>query len=258
MKSHDKLTVVEMGPDRLSVKRWLLVYALYLAALLVPTAILLRDLNGPWRALFAHPGEFTAAGEQALKVLLFAIYISLACTFLPLPTGWLAAALATRDVGLSQNVWMATALVASVGAAGSVVANLHDYHLFTWVLRHRRIAQIRRTHLYRRAAKWFSRRPFALLVAFNVLPIPIDVVRMLAATYRYPLRRFAAANFIGRWFRYAILAFVTFELGSHGWVAVLTLLAAAVILGVARAVQGIRREPAASGGAPRGSVGGID
>ncbi len=258
MESHEELTIAEMGPDGLSVKRWLLVYALYLAALLVPTAILLRDLDGPWQALFAHPGEFTAVGEQALKLLVFAIYVSLACTFLPLPTGWLAAALATRDVGLTQNVWITTALVASIGAAGSVVANLHDYHLFTWVLRHRRIAQIRRTHLYHRAVQWFSRRPFSLLVAFNVLPIPIDVVRMLAATYRYPLRRFTAANFIGRWFRYAILAFVTFELGSYGWVAVLTLLAAAVILGVARAVQGIRRGPVASGGAPTGPVGGIE
>ena len=105
------------------------------------------------------------------------------------------------------------------------------------MLRHRHLAGIRTTRLHQRAARWFSRRPFALLVIFNVLPVPIDVVRMLSATCRYPLRQFAAANFLGRWLRYAVLAFVAFALGRHGWIAVAALLATAVVLGGGRAAR---------------------
>ena len=217
----EKVAVLPDGSDQLSVRRWLLLYAAWLGALVVPAAILLSDLPGEWRALFLRPADFTAPSEQVLKLLIFAAYVSVSCTFLPLPTGWIAAALATRAVALSQNVWITTALVASFGAAGSTVANLHDYHVFTWMLRHRGIARVRTTKLHLRAARWFRGQPFALLVAFNILPIPIDVVRMLSATCRYPLRRFAAANFVGRWIRYAVLAFVTFQLGSRGRVAVI-------------------------------------
>jgi len=227
-------------PDRLSMKRWLVVYAAYLLALVVSGAILLERLEGPWRAFFLRPGDFTTPDEQALKLLIFAIYVSAACTFLPLPTGWLVAALATRDVALSQNVFLTTFLVASIGAAGSMVANVHDYHLFTWMLRHHRIARIRTSKVYQRAARWFDRRPFALLVIFNVLPIPIDLVRMLSATCRYPLRQFVAANFIGRWIRYAVLAFVTFQLGPHGPTAVITLLVGTILFGLVKLFRRIR------------------
>jgi len=237
-KTLEKVIAATQAPDRLSVRRWLVLYATYLLALAVPTAIMLGDLAEPWRALFLRPYEFAAPQQQVLKLFIFGIYISLACTFLPLPTGWLVAGLATRHVALSQHALVTMALVASVGAAASTVANLHDYHMFTWILRHKRLANVRATRLHRRAARWFGRRPFALLVIFNVLPIPIDVVRMLSATCRYPLRRFAAANFIGRWIRYAVLAFVAFELGGRGWIAVLFLLATAILLW---AYQGLRR-----------------
>lgn len=241
------LEAVADGPDGLSLKRWLAVYIAWLAALAVPAAVLLGDLPAEWRALFLRPADFTAPAEQVLKLLIFAIYVSLACTFVPLPTGWIVAALATRSVALSESVWITTALVAGVGAAGSTLANLHDYHMFTWMLRHRRIARVRATRLHRRARRWFDRRPFSLLVAFNILPIPIDFVRMLAATCRYGLWPFAAANFIGRWVRYAVLAVVTFQLGRRGPVAVVALLAAAVALGLARLAQQIATRRAESG-----------
>lgn len=247
----EKVAVLREVSDQLSVKRWLLVYAAWLGALVVPAGVLLSGLPGEWRALFLRPGDFTAPSEQVLKLLIFATYVSVSCTFLPLPTGWIVAALATRAVALSQNVWITTALVAGFGAAGSTMANLHDYHVFTWMLRHRRIGRVRTTKLHLRAARWFARQPFALLVAFNILPIPIDVVRMLSATCRYSLRPFVAANFVGRWIRYAVLAFVTFQLGPRGGMAVIALLAGAVVLGLTRFIQQIRhgREGAGDGAA---------
>jgi len=233
--------------DRLSVRRWLVVFAAYLAVLAVPAAILLVRLGVPWQRLFIDPGAFTDPTAQVLKLLIFAVYISLCTTFLPLPTGWLVAALATRTVALHPSLVVTTALVATVGAAASTMANVLDFHLFTWILRLRRVASVRRTRLYARAAAWFARRPFAILVIFNVIPIPVDVIRMLAATARYGLRPFAAANFIGRWIRYAVLAAVAAIVpAGHDWIPVVALLAAAVVLGAGRVVGDLLRRRRAS------------
>jgi membrane protein YqaA with SNARE-associated domain len=222
-----------VAPDGLSVRRWLAAYTAYLLALAVPVIVLLAQLGDRWREPFTQPRQFFAAPtHHPLKLLVYAIYVSISCTIVPLPTGWLVAALAMRQVALSDSLWTTTVVVASIGATGSMIANLHDYYMFTWVLRHRRIARIRQTRIYRRAERWFAGRPFALLVAFNVLPIPIDVVRMMAATYRYPRRPFAAANFIGRWIRYAAIAAVTFKMGPRGWWMVVALLVVAIVLAV--------------------------
>lgn len=231
MERTEPVAEATVVPDRLSVKHWLAAYATYLLALAVPVVVLLAQLGERWREPFTQPRQFFAAPNHLiLKLLVYAIYVSISCTIVPLPTGWLVAALAMRQMALSDSLWTTTVVVASIGAAGSMIANLHDYYMFTWVLRHRRIARIRQTKIYHRAEGWFAGRPFALLVAFNVLPIPIDVVRMLAATYRYPRRLFATANFIGRWIRYAAIAAITFKMGPRGWWMVVALLAVAVVL----------------------------
>ena len=212
------------------MKHWLAVYIAWLMALVASASVMLSWLGVSWRGFLDDPRGVTTEAGPALKLLIFAIYISLACTFFPLPTGWIVSILATPQVGLSDSLIITTLLVASVGALASTVANLHDFHLFTLVLRHKGVARLRGTKLYNRAARWFGQRPFALLVIFNILPIPIDVLRMLAATYRYPLRPFAAANFIGRWIRYAVIAAGTFVMGERGWIVAAALLAVAIIL----------------------------
>jgi len=203
----------------------------------VAAAVLLAGAGSNWRAFFSDPAGVTRDADAAPKLLLFGAYISVCCTFLPLPANAMVSAVSIQQFAPCPGSLLATtALVATVGAWASMMANLLDFHLFTLMLRSRRVARIRRTRLYARSARWFARQPFAILVVFNVLPIPIDVVRMLAATYRYPLGRFAAANFIGRWVRYAVLAAVTFSLGSQGWVAVVALLAVAAVLAAGKLV----------------------
>ena len=136
--------------------------------------------------------------DPAVKLLIFGIYISLCCTFLPLPTTPIVAALATREAAVTGELWSTVVLVGVVCAAASTIANLNDYHIFTWMLRSRQVAGVRRTRMYACAARWFARSPFVILVIFNIAPIPVDVIRMLAATHRYPRVPFAAANFVGK------------------------------------------------------------
>jgi len=127
----------------------------------------------------------------------YLLYMSLACTFFPLNTLWIV-------------LWMSTMFpawsVALLGAAGTSIANLNDYYLLSYFFEFDRVKRIREKRMYRRARAWFDRSPFLTLTTFSFLPIPVDVVRLLAISRRYSRVRFTVASFLGRAPRYYILA----------------------------------------------------
>ena len=82
---------------------------------------------------------------------------------------------------------------------------------------------------------WSTRLGLNVTSRFKrIIPIPVDVVRMLATTYRYGRAPFAAANFVGRFLRYAVIAAVTYALADGGKWAVAALLALAVVLALGK------------------------
>ncbi len=235
-------TLVPANPpaDTVSVLRWFLFYIVGFIAAVMAVILLLGERGWQGEASMSGVAEAMRQMPPAAKLLVFAMYASVCTTFLPLPTGAVVAAMATREAAVAGSLAGTTLLVATVGALASTVANLNDYHLFTWILRSRHVAKVRHTKVYDTSAKWFSRSPFFLLAVFNVMPIPVDVIRLLAITYRYPRVKFAAANFAGRFIRYGVIAGVTYWLSSWrtdaGWIAVLVLLGVAVTLGLSRAI----------------------
>jgi len=205
--------------ERLSLTSWF-----------VPFGLLLALVGGVYLA----GGEGSTAAGLAM---LFG-YLSLACTFLPLPTAWIviwAAAPAAKG-GLGLDPW----IVASVGAAGTAVANMHDYYLLTVLYRYRPVRRIRMTRLYRRFAAWYNRAPFGTLAAASFLPIPVDVVRLLAISEGYHRGKFALGSLVGRWPRYLLFAILAdaFELG---WQWVVGVLGATVCLGLWRGLPPLVR-----------------
>jgi len=236
--------------DGISVTRWFLAYALALGVAGGVLALLLQGRPWTWTWSPQEIATQLKGMTPAVKLLIFGAYISLCCTFLPLPTTAIVAAVATRQAAVTGELWTTVAAVAIVGAAASTVANLHDYHLFTLALRHHHVKRLRHTRLYDASARWFARSPFMILVIFNIIPIPIDVVRMLAVTYRYPRRPFAGANFVGRFVRYAVVAFVVFN-WNLGWIAVVALLALAIVLALVKVVPHAVSNIMARGGPKR-------
>ncbi len=236
-------------PDDVSVRHWFALYGVFFVALVLPLAIFLSRQEWTWNDWLSRPAETFNQTSPIIKLLGFTLYASMCCTFLPLPTGWIVAGVATREAavaaGVSDSVLVVALLTASligaVGAIGSTMANLNDYHLFTWMLRHHRIAAVRTSRRYQSAARWFSRSPFFLVFVFNVIPVPVDVVRMLATTCRYGRIEFAAANFLGRFVRYAVIAFATYW-WDLGWVAPVALLGVAAVFGVVRVGPGLVRK----------------
>ena len=246
-------TTEELAPrsehDGISVVRWFSFYAVLLAATGVWLVVLLIGQTGVSLDSWAQFKNSLPEMSQAVKLLTFGIYVSLGCTFLPLPVNWIVAAVATRTVAVGTGMWDTVLLVGAVGAAASTVANLNDYHLFTWMLRIHHVAKVRHTRIYAIAARWFDKSPFFLVVVFNILPIPVDVVRMLAASHRYPRVPFAAANFIGRLIRYGAIAYLVYYFELSVETAMLIMLALAVAMLLAKGLPRLwspKNSPAAS------------
>jgi len=250
IEAHDGVLLVHpdsAGKD-VSLIRWFGPMVLWVAVLFVLMRV---DLLG------------LGAGELGFRVRLIVfllLYLSLACTFLPLPTTPVICWAATATLGLSVlpgtaqrivtaimggpllvNVGLAADpmtrvwLIAGFGALGTLIANVNDYYLLTAILRHRKVAAVRNTRLYRAAVRWFSRAPWATVGAFSLIPVPVDVIRLLAITFRYPRWRFATASYAGRFVRYFLFAFAIAKLDkqpAEQWFVVLGITALVVGLGL--------------------------
>jgi len=231
--------------DKLSLRRWAAVFITYLLILGVPSLWMLGQLGQPWQHLFTQPGMFQETSQQVLKLMLLALYLSICGAFVPLPACWLIAAISTREVGLASNLPTTVLLVATTGALASMMANLNDYHIFTLMLRHRRVAAVRQTRLVSYATRWFGRSPFMLLYLFNLVPVPVDIARPLAATAQYPLTPFAAGNFLGRFTRYALLAAIAYETSISAFGATVVMLGVAIVIVTSRGVVSLFRRAGA-------------
>jgi membrane protein YqaA with SNARE-associated domain len=245
--------VLLVHPDsvgkNISLIRWFVPMAIGLAMLFV---LMRTDLFG----LGAGP-----LGFRVRLVMFLMLYLSLACTFIPLPTTpvicWAATAtlafgegrwgnLPGRILKAIMGIWIdktpladeamaRVLLIAALGALATTVANLNEYHILTAILRHRKVAAVRNTRLYRAAIRWFNWAPWATICAFSMLPLPVDAVRLLSITFRYPRWRFVTAGYVGRFVRYFLLAFVVAKLDSQPaeqWFVVLGITALVVGLGL--------------------------
>ena len=233
---------LQYPPDNVSAGRWFAFYALCLVGAGAALAVLISRQEWSWQAWRDDFWGQLAATSPAVKLIIFGVYISLCCTFLPMNTSAVVAAVAMQDTAVCSGATATTLVVAAVGGIASCIANLNDYHLFTLLLRHHKLARVRNTRLYNALASWFAKSPFAILVIFNITPIPIAIIRILATIYRYPRTRFALANFIGRFIRYGLIAYVTYRLGKQGWIAPVSLLGLAAILAAAKIISSALRK----------------
>ena len=167
-------------------------------------------------------------GVETLTQLL--LYTSIACTFCPLPTAWIV-------------LWAARTVdpfaVALTAALGTCIANLHDYYIVNALFSFGRVQKVRQSRFHDDAVRWFHRAPFLTLTAASLLPLPIDFVRMLAISAGYPRRKYVLATFAGRFPRYLVLAYLSWQLQLSNR-AIVAVLAVTVVVGLAKAAQHAR------------------
>jgi len=235
----------DAGIGRVSLRVWFCLFLIWMTSL----TVLAR-----WGLVRYEQGWL--AGERVWLLAVYAFYLSLCCTFVPLPTTWIVMLAACDTVGLVDSAWLRVLIVASVGALATCMANLNEYHIASFLLGFGWAGKVRRTRLYIRAAEWFAVAPFAVVALFGFLPIPVDVVRWLAIACRYPRVRYAGAYYVGRWPRYALLAAATTSLRLELWHIVLVQ-ALLVLAALARIGAGVlrRRRRAGPGSRPEPSSG---
>ena len=150
---------------------------------------------------FAKPG-LTVPNSPSILFDYF-LYMCVACQFFPIPT--------LPPIAFAAKVFHPV-LVAAIGSVGTCIANLNDYAILGWLFRHRRVKKVRDISAYRKLLNFFDRYAFLTLSAAAFLPIPIDVIRMLAISRAYTYWKYILATFVGRLPRYLILAYVGKEL----------------------------------------------
>lgn len=234
--------------DRINLRYWFLGFVLFLAVLtgiarmgLADTARGVEEVSGylwPWA--------------------LYLFYMSLCCTFFPAPTTWLVLLMASPILSVFPQSFQANRLyaletvliVAAIGALGTTLANLNEYHIFTFLLRFGKTKKFQNTRFYQKACRWFTLSPFTLMTLMSFLPIPVDVVRWLAISNRYRRDHYAYASFLGRFLRYSFIAAAatTLQIGGWGIIAVQGALIGLVLLRyVPKLLAASRSEP---GGEP--------
>ena len=181
--------------------------------------------------MFARYEAGDAAALAPWLLALAVFYVSLCNTLLPLPTSWVFLLLASDDLMLFESAWLRVATVAVLGSTATMMANLNEYHIFGYFLRAKLGDRIRRTHVYRWAIRWFDASPFQTLMLIAFIPVPVDFVRWLAILRRYRRWRFAAAYWLGRLPRYALLAGVSVALRLSTWEIILIQLGIVAVLG---------------------------
>lgn len=112
--------------------------------------------------------------------------------------------------GKFADIW----ITAAAATAGTVVAGYMDHTVFTPLLNLEGRQAYREHGLYRKAAGFFERWPFATLAVAGFSPIPFWPFKFLTFSVHYPLRRYLAALVAGRFPRYVILAWLGLSLGD--------------------------------------------
>jgi membrane protein YqaA with SNARE-associated domain len=180
----------------------------------------LLTLAASLAALFAASFLMPPAARALAR---FFAYMSLASNTIPLPATPLVIYMGR------EYHWVAVALL---GGAATTLANLLDYEIFSSVFKTKLLRKIKESEHSQASIRAFSRVAFPTLAAVNFILFTWDLVRLVAIAAKYPRVKYAAATFIGRTGRYAILAvageFFEPPLWAIGVVAVLLALPALI------------------------------
>lgn len=107
--------------------------------------------------------------------------------------------------------------VALAATIGTVAVSFADYALIEAAMRHPKISGAREKRLFQWAVRWMQRYPFAIIVLFSLVPLPVYVVRVLAPASGYPVGRYVAAQIVGRFPRFFLLAWIGHTIMLPGW-----------------------------------------
>ncbi len=132
------------------------------------------------------------------KLAGYFIYMSLACTIIPLPTP-------PYVIGMGKI--FDPEIIALVGAFGNLISAFFEYYFLTWLFSTTELQQkIEANKYFQRFVQFFNRSAFSCIIFTSFSPIPLDPFYLTAILTRYSLVKYLLALFIGKSLRYYLLA----------------------------------------------------
>jgi len=135
--------------------------------------------------------------QQSSDLIFLLGYMTLACTFFPLPT---------PQIIMEYGGRFDPVLVAVIGAIGTCIAGLIDYTIIEYVLKFEYIDKLTHTKIYKYSSWFFNKIAFLSLVLAGFTPIPFEPFRFLACAAKYNRLKYILSIFLGRAPRYYLLA----------------------------------------------------
>lgn len=188
-------------------------------------------LTPRWRAFVAALGIYAALGAFAVLfapdyagLFLLGLYCIPSNSVLPIP----------HEPGVLYFAKFYTPVeIAIVATIGSIIVSFADYALIEAAMRHPRVKGASEARLFRWAVRWMTKWPFAIIVLFSLIPVlPISVIRALAPASGYPLKRYIAAQIVGRLPRFLMLALIGQAIMIPTWILIVATVGLAVLMWV--------------------------
>jgi membrane protein YqaA with SNARE-associated domain len=143
-------------------------------------------------------GYLYLKGSHYSKLAGYFIYMSMACSIIPLPTP-------PYVIGMGKifDPWV----IALLGAIGNCIAGFFEYYFLTWLFSKTELRQkIETSKLFQRFTYIFNRAAFLSILLTSFSPVPLDPFYLAAILIRYSLSKYLLAIFIGKYLRYYSLA----------------------------------------------------
>ncbi|MBD3184916.1 hypothetical protein GF312_21720 [Candidatus Poribacteria bacterium] len=141
--------------------------------------------------------------QRFLDLWFYFVYMTIACTILPLPTPQIV-----MDYG--QRFGPITgAMIAGIGSCISVTI---DYMLVILAFRYDRIAKVKTTKIYRYLENLFRKSAFITLFIGSFTPIPFEPIKLMACAIGYNITKYLLSIFLGRTTRYYLLGLLQKQL----------------------------------------------
>lgn len=143
-------------------------------------------------------GYLYLKGNHYSKLAGYFVYMSLACSIIPLPTP-------PYVIGMGKifDPW----IIAFLGAIGNCIAAFFEYYFLTWLFSKTELRQkIEASKLFQRFIAIFNRAALLSILVTSFSPVPLDPFYLAAILIRYSLVKYLVAIFIGKYLRYYLLA----------------------------------------------------
>ena len=116
--------------------------------------------------------------------------------------------------GAQIGVW----ITAAIATAGTIVASAVDHRVFVPVLDRVSSSRTMTSGIIGKMRGWFGKAPFAIIALSGMTPLPSWPFKAMAFAGGYPLGRYLAAVAVGRFPRYALLAWLGVVVNIPTWV----------------------------------------